>query len=1605
MDSKYLHEIRAIIQKDIIQSTYKLALLRAIIEIAQESNGDKITLNGTCAYPFSLLQRKLLIYYYPLFAHSSFIPQMHRESPFPRTGKQLIIRTRMDPIVQYYRSHGDFEGFLSDLENDKIPNEIAFEFSKLLETIRKTFIAQPMKYLGNSLRPEGYTVVQYLAQIPHNDNTSVISPAATGGYHTIPSEYARVFEDRSCAQELLDLVIRRWIEYTLTLSDNLNPDELRELLAPGFETEVSIVEPQPARKLATTIPLPAPIFSAYAKVVASQGGLESPVSTIPALEEAIQAEYTQFSTLQQDIQDSTSAMLQAELRVQKIAETIQRIGALYDISPQDNASRSVSEALSQYYAEQLAAHDTYSATLDRVAGSRQQILELKQKQDLLWQKIQKATRDIATRERQKALIDQLRHNIALLDDGSGVQPRSFGYVDKPIARFLMYCSDVAENILSQCILLIPDSSEKAMVKPALPAWFIEEFDSWWRTKQDAQRRSRESGSGRPSSREPFLVFDERRSEVLLTIPSQSFEYRDGLDHISLIVHDGSQILHEKELPLYYQDDRLGTEEITVRVERPSRSYHVDLSAPGVPPPWVIDGFRHEDPSRFFDADTGRCIDHSRLPSKRFILLTPNRPTITPETAVLFTGRLFDDWYDFQYYIIDPIDGLSISDRKALSGEEGRGFAKLDLYIDPEYFDKKLRIDGRNVVTGPPPPLQVSFENEEILSRTVLSIHPLDRDSTVKPTFHPLTDLCEGAEIDPDRRICTVDLSHPNLLGKERVGAFTIRIRNENCRTDIRVECVFLPHLSYRFSQPLFLPAADASPVQLEITCPQPVHFEPEGPVEMEVTMTGFLVTSNLVPEIQGTLRYPAGDGSTFEGMLLISIPHVAWRFEDGATGITHPLNRSVLTIPDTEYLSLGTEPGLRIFLPASFNGVGTISMLSQDQAVTGRINNGQGYFPLARFNDTLRTIDAKTICFEFVMEGQRGGNVTFPLFTLQRWRIQLSHTPRVSFDQSGNRVVEIAWEEYGFARKRFVLLWRKKESGGASCVYTGEIPASVQTFTITGDREQLLLGPGTYYIQFHRAHDDWSYPLVVFPGEKAPNVFRLLIEWKRDHLSEGSEGAGAPNPTPDREGDNSSNPDRSRVDSQISQLIRMIESNDAEGRIRAIKDFKKDYSVYRLEYRLLDSYPILYERLQVALLAVITDTGMSPEIRATAVEILGKNFSQEKEYALIRVLRDPDSAERLRIAILKALSHGNTEECLGALLDSLNDSAPEVRGEAATSLGNIDNKHAVNPLIELLNDESVAVQRKAVAALGYTRSLATLEPLISIAFDESRDVDLRITAIAALARFKLRMDVIQNLFVLSENEREDEEVRKIATSALSIQGALEVAVKKKLIAELIQEMKSLSQGRRISAIKQLSTFSDEEVVLALMEATQDESTDIRRASADSLRRINSLKAIPALVRLRDDSDDDVRESSEFACKQLLQVLLSNLKLDIDKRNTAARHLAELGSFAVNPLFAMLCDAETIQSERATSTEIRKAIVRALSRMNDPSAIELMIQALQTRNDWVVWGAARALGIIGNRNAIEPLEETLMRYNHVEKHHSRLTFVRVAIKWALDQLKG
>ena len=161
MDLAQYRRINNIIERDSADATYKYALLRGVIEICQqfshlrEEDGDQVS------FPLGLLVEKWLLYYYPIFAAPTFIPQKNGETQDLDAGKTISFRKHFAPVIDYYRDRGGISVFYSDYIRGSVPEEIGPAFRILVKEIRNTIVRMPMKHLGYSQSKEHYSVFDY----------------------------------------------------------------------------------------------------------------------------------------------------------------------------------------------------------------------------------------------------------------------------------------------------------------------------------------------------------------------------------------------------------------------------------------------------------------------------------------------------------------------------------------------------------------------------------------------------------------------------------------------------------------------------------------------------------------------------------------------------------------------------------------------------------------------------------------------------------------------------------------------------------------------------------------------------------------------------------------------------------------------------------------------------------------------------------------------------------------------------------------------------------------------------------------------------------------------------------------------------------------------------------------------------------------------------------------------------------------------------------------------------------------------------------------------------------------------------------------------------
>jgi hypothetical protein len=98
-----LREFNAILQRDATDTTYKYALLRALVEIAeQESHHVREHDAQSVEFPLGLVVEKWLYFYYPFIARD--LPQRNGEKVGARG--QPAFRSTFKTLTDYYQTRG-----------------------------------------------------------------------------------------------------------------------------------------------------------------------------------------------------------------------------------------------------------------------------------------------------------------------------------------------------------------------------------------------------------------------------------------------------------------------------------------------------------------------------------------------------------------------------------------------------------------------------------------------------------------------------------------------------------------------------------------------------------------------------------------------------------------------------------------------------------------------------------------------------------------------------------------------------------------------------------------------------------------------------------------------------------------------------------------------------------------------------------------------------------------------------------------------------------------------------------------------------------------------------------------------------------------------------------------------------------------------------------------------------------------------------------------------------------------------------------------------------------------------------------------------------------
>ena len=142
--------IAGILSRDKKFATYKLALFRALCEIAttQFEQGRWID-GGLVAVPISTVCEKWLYYYWPLFESAQFIPQIRGEAD--DCLRPVAFRRAVSDLIACYQRAGGLHRFVLDWRNDTLSQQARALLGTALRRIRNTIVQGPVTFAGGSL--------------------------------------------------------------------------------------------------------------------------------------------------------------------------------------------------------------------------------------------------------------------------------------------------------------------------------------------------------------------------------------------------------------------------------------------------------------------------------------------------------------------------------------------------------------------------------------------------------------------------------------------------------------------------------------------------------------------------------------------------------------------------------------------------------------------------------------------------------------------------------------------------------------------------------------------------------------------------------------------------------------------------------------------------------------------------------------------------------------------------------------------------------------------------------------------------------------------------------------------------------------------------------------------------------------------------------------------------------------------------------------------------------------------------------------------------------------------------------------------------------------
>jgi len=675
----------------------------------------------------------------------------------------------------------------------------------------------------------------------------------------------------------------------------------------------------------------------------------------------------------------------------------------------------------------------------------------------------------------------------------------FTYVDKPIQRYFLFCEKHAENFLFQSIKMFRQSIEKGSLYDLtdinLPERVINSFKDWWENHNQYSNKYLDNSMrcGFHSYKSPAVYFDYS-GEIRCKFPSQLLQLHDNPQELCLSLLADNNEIYNLPLRLYRLNENvLESEDLDFEIKFPAENYQFQLFyGRELIKLWDIPtGLKPTTPLIAFDYESKQVISNNEIPRAQVLIVLKSEYQISPADCLFEEGDLYGEWSGYKYEVIDltEVDTFTISSATSEYSIQVMEKNPCDVILGKENLLQGVYSDDSELYVGKPPSIKVSFTEEIEIDNWILSIYRKNESDFDYLQQNYLSELKDILKIDHDNNLFEIPLEVEECLGKEIVGEFIVRLKNNLHNFDKQFTFCFFPYINIQFNELIYLPRnSESKVINVTIQLPENSNFEVNPPSKIISQRNSSLdITADISEkEVTGTLKYTTSTGK-LSLPIRIQIPRITWSLKGLSDDKYNKEINEILEIPDEIFYDIdGENLLLKVSFPSSISGICTLIHQDSGHTASSKIKEKVAVFNILRFIDTVKATSKSIQIFSISISDSGNKNKLIennPLFSIRKWTIQ-----NIVCEQNkerNKRTFHIKWNQKGSLEKICVVFWRLEDEVNLKQV---TINGSKNSFYFEIDEK--LIKPGRYLLHFIR-EDPWSQP--AFPGENAPNSKEIYI--------------------------------------------------------------------------------------------------------------------------------------------------------------------------------------------------------------------------------------------------------------------------------------------------------------------------------------------------------------------------------------------------------------------------------------------------------------------------------------------------------------------------------